>query len=155
MGYYVNITDTNIVIPVNRLDDAYAALCALNDDNTIKGGFRGDWLGNETPTGANERVWFSWMPWNYPSLYTSAEEILEQLGFDLGTTDDGSIELYGYDNKIGDEQVFLSALAPLLASSDDREPQVVWHGEDARVWRQIVIDGEMVAQVGRLTFEPA
>jgi hypothetical protein len=155
MGYYITLEDSTLVIPADRLDEAYAALCALNNHNTIKGGCRGDWRNNTHDNGPDERVWFSWMEWNYPEVHSSTEEILTALGFDVGINNDGSLCLYGYDNKIGDEAHFLDALAPFAISGTDEEPQVVWRGEDGAVWRQVVIDGRMVSQAGRLVFDPA
>ena len=151
MGYYVTIEDSNLVIPADKVADAYELLCALNADNTIKGGWRGDWRNNEHDNGPDERVWFSWMPWNYPEVYSSTEEILDALGFEFETIDAG-ILIYGYDNKTGDEEHFLAALAPVVVSTDDRPAQIVWRGEDSTVWRQILIDGAMVTEYGRLVF---
>ena len=153
MGYYVTLEDSNLIIPSANLASAYDALCALNNDNTLKSGWRGDWRNNEHNDGPDPRVWFSWMEWNYPEVYDTAEGILDALGFEMGTLPDGSLEFYSYDNKTGNEDVFLAALAPYVVSGDDREPQAVWRGEDGLVWRQIVIDGAMVVQSGRLTFE--
>jgi len=151
MGYYVTIEDSNLVIPADKVADAYELLCALNADNTIKGGWRGDWRDNEHDNGPDERVWFSWMPWNYPELYATTEQILDVLGFEF-SSDDNGIAIFGYDNKIGDEEHFIAALAPILTSADDRPAQIVWRGEDGIVWRQIAIDGAMVIEHGRLVF---
>lgn len=155
MGYYVNIEESNIRIPADKVADAYELLCALNDDNSIKSGgkssrYREEWLAANA-TGANTDAWFSWMPWNYPEVYATAAEILDALGFEFDNDEQG-ITIYAYDNKAGDEEHFLAALAPLLESTDDRPAQIVWRGEDGTVWRQIVIDGAMAIEYGRMVF---
>jgi hypothetical protein len=156
MGYYVTLEYSNAVIPKNKLDEAYEVLCALNNDNRLKHGgnghsFNEGWR-KANQFGANENVWFSWMSWNYPETCASAAEILHEVGFEFIEDGDG-ITGFQYDNKTGCEDVFLAALAPLLVPTDAEEPQFVWRGEDGAVWRQIVVDGEMVSQAGRIAFE--
>jgi hypothetical protein len=157
MGYYVTLEHSNAVIPPEKLDQAYEALCALNNDNRLKNGGNGRSLKAEwreaNPFGANENVWFSWMDWNYPETCSTAAEILSQVGFEFIEDGDG-ITSFLYYNKTGCEDVFLAALAPLLVSCDHEAPQFIWRGEDGSVWRQIVVGGEMVNQAGRIAFEP-
>lgn len=148
MGYYVTLNSTNAYIPNDKLDEAYTILCALNQDNSLKRG--GRWPRTEQD-GPHSGVWFSWMDWDYPETCKDAAAIIAQLGFEF-TEDGDGLWFYAYDNKTGAEDVFLAALAPVLASSDDEAPQFVWQGEDGAAWRQIVIDGVMQSQSGRLTF---
>lgn len=158
MGYYVSLTRTNAILPAQNLPAAYEALCALNQRNDLKIGGQGGWTFGATPEGEtpiegpHDKVWFSWMDWNYPETCPDAAAILKQLGFECDVHDDGSIEFLAYDNKTGAEDHFLIALAPYLASTDGDAPQFVWRGEEGEIWRQIVLDGVMVEQPGKITF---
>lgn len=157
MGYYVTLTHTNAILPAANLDAAYQAMCALNERNDLKRGGSGWYAFGGTPegedpiVGPHDKVWFSWMDWNYPETCSDAAAILAQLGFEFATGDDGSIEFLAYDNKTGAEDVFLDALAPYLVSDDDDLPHFVWQGEDDAIWRQIVRDGVMVTESGTVT----
>jgi hypothetical protein len=158
MGYYVSLTDTNATITADKLDEAYELLCGLNQHNHLKrGGVGGYTYGNtpegETPIeGPHDKVWFSWLDWNYPDIYPDAKSILEQVGFTVYDID-GDLVFSDYDNKTGCEQDFLDVLAPVLSTTDNRSPQFVWRGENGEFWRQIVTHGEMVTQKGTITFD--
>ena len=123
-------------------------MCELNNHNELK---RGGSFPREEKDGPHDGVWFSWMDWNYPETCENAAAIIEQLGFTFTMTDIGLEFLY-YDNKTGAEDVFLMALAPVLASTDERAPYFVWRGEDGTVWRQIRSEGVMVTEEGVMTF---
>ena len=158
MGYYVTLTHTNAILPAANLDAAHTALCALNERNDLKRGGSGAYAFGRTPEGEDpiegphDKVWFSWMDWNYPETCPDVAAVLTQLGFEFGTGDDGSIEFFAYDNKTGAEEHFIAALAPYLTSSDNNPPQFVWRGEDGALWRQVVLDGRAVEQQGKVTF---
>ena len=157
MGYYVTLEHSNAVIPKSKLNEAYEILCGLNYYNELKSGGTGQKFDKEwaeaNKFGANESVWFSWMEWNYPGTCATTGAILGELGFDYHEDEDG-VGINGYDAKLGDEAIFLAALAPVLVSNDAEEPQFVWRGEDGAVWRQIVVKGKMIEQIGRIAFEP-
>lgn len=136
MGYYVSIYEGSATLPADKLDEAYKLMCALNDNDEIKRG--GSW-GGETdkdsarPEGLNYHPhrWFSWMDANYPETCPDAFTILQQLGFEMERTEDGSIIIGGYDNKTGQEDLFLNAICPLLT----KDSFFVWRGEDGDTWR--------------------
>jgi hypothetical protein len=152
MGYYVSLTDSNAYIPADKLDEAYKLLCDLNQRNDLKTGGSGGYAFGRTPEGEtpidgpHDKVWFAWMPWNYPEVYTNAAEVLEAVGFEVVYDADGSLGFQSYENKTGCEQTFIEALTPVLASTDGENPYFVWQGEDGLYWRQRVEDGEMVVQ---------
>jgi hypothetical protein len=156
MGYVVTLEGSNAVIPTDKLDEAYKILCDLNNYNRLKRGGNGHSFDEEwraaNEFGANENVWFSWMDWNYPETCADTAAVIEQLGFGFSLESDGLHFLY-YDNKTGSEDVFIAALGPVLTSTDNTHPFFLWRGEDGEVWRQVAIDGEVIAQAGRLTFE--
>lgn len=145
MGYYVSMTDSNCLIPSDKLDDAYKAMCALNADDSLK---RGGCFGgtprpkpaDSTSVSNNPDKWFSWMPWNYDEVFTSAEKIFEELGFITTTVvinDKEYLSIQSYDDKTGAEDEFLKACAPFIEPGS----YIVWRGEDEEMWVDI-FDGE-------------
>lgn len=65
---------------------------------------------------------------DYPDHYSNAEEILIALGFDVEILNDGSIAIRGYDNKTGQEELFLDSIYDLARGA------IYWRGEDGRSW---------------------
>jgi hypothetical protein len=149
MGYYVTLTETNASIPADKLDEAYRLLCDLNNDNTNK---NGGILGTADKDGAHEGIWYSWMPWNYPEVYLNAVDILRAVGYDIFVDTKGTAYFSGYDDKHGCQDVFATALLPVLQSGDGKPLQFQWRGEDGALWRHVAFDGEFVVQEGKVTF---
>lgn len=149
MGYYVEVVDSNWVIPKKNLDDAYKSMCDLNWRNDLKSG--GRYPADESLDDSQPRPdkWFSWMEWNYHETCKDAKEVLDHVGFDTFYTDKGDLAIVYYDNKTGAEELFLATIAPY---SEDGSC-IVWRGEDGSVWRNIVRDGIMIYENGQLTFK--
>jgi hypothetical protein len=158
MGYYVSLTDTNAYIPADKLDEAYKLLCDLNQRNDLKtGGYGGYSFGRtpegETPIeGPHDKVWFSWMDWNYPETCADAAAILERVGFEVIYQADGELGFVRYEEKTGCEDVFLQALAPVLASYGSEDPYFIWVGEDYSTWRNVVVNGDFLTQEGHIAW---
>ncbi len=124
MGYYIVLEASNVVIPTEKLDEAYAALVAIN-----------------TPEHRGGREHFSWMPANYPSSCPDVNSILERLGF-ITTVAPNGVWIDGYDSKSGDEDIFLQALAPYVIGFGGM-PFINWTGSDGQAWRNEFEDGKM------------
>ncbi len=144
MGYYVKIRKSTAKLPKRNEAAAYAAMCALNvtHDNEKRGG---SWGG-----GKQEKKWFSWMDENYPDTCKDAGDIFEMMGFEITRSDDG-ITLDYYDNKTGQEDLFLKAIENLV------EGRIDWIGEDGELFDTVfqgdnVIDGTVVR--GELEYNP-
>lgn len=147
MGYYVDLMNTNACIPKEKLEEAYEIMCELNAHNSMKGG--GRWPTDKSDAeGPHEDVWFSWMPWNYPDVYSTAKEILHALGFEASEEQDGSLSIHGYSDKCGDEEKFILALGPVLSGSHGQCPFFEWTGEDGDRWKYEYDCGEWRAYVG-------
>ena len=125
MGYYVNIESSTFMIQKKDYEDAYVAMCALNQFDNVK---RGGSYHKDKLTGAvTENKWFSWMSPNYPDTLLTTIEILEEIGFELNTSDTG-LEICSYDNKTGQEDLFLEACCPWASG------EIYWNGEDGDRW---------------------
>lgn len=129
MGYYVTVTDAQFRVPEN--DTVLQVLKDLNKRDDLKRG--GTW-------GENGKIqtWFSWMPENYDQHVTSVAEVFKALGFDTETKD-GYVHLLYYDNKTGQEDIFLHAVAPYVKTGD----YIEWQGEDYARYRHDVRDGKL------------
>lgn len=128
MGYYVYISDTDFSIPKAHLEDAYTAMCDINQFDQFKTG------------GGPKDKWFSWMRPNYPDVLSTAEEILNELGFEFSvdpTT--GDLISFTYDSKIGNEDIFFCAIAPFIKKGS----YINWVGEDGEMWQWYFTGGRM------------
>lgn len=137
MGYYINTESTDWVIPTDKINDAYKALCDLNNRNDLKSGgiFPQDESLKDSNTPTPSR-WFAWMDANYHETCSTLQEILQMLGFDPFEVD-GGLEVGSYNSKTGSQDIFLAALAPFTRP----DSWMTWAGEDGERWRTIVKDG--------------
>ena len=137
MGYYVTLTAADWNIPEN--EEVLAVLKAMNQK--YRGRKRGGGGGQE---------WFSWMPANYDETVTSVQDVFTMLGFDVELRH-GFVSLIGYDNKRGQEELFVAETAPFVADGSFME----WQGEEGETWRWTVADGKMREAHGSITWGPA
>ena len=137
MGYYVNTEDINIIVPNDLVEPAYKAVLALNDQDDLKRG---------GSFGAERKYWFSWMPEDLTTL-SDLKEVFTQLGFE-GTdyNKDGDLVLGHYNNKTGQEDIFLYTIAPFVQENS----YVIWKGEDDAYWKHEFHDGVMLSYNGEV-----
>lgn len=147
MGYYINIEDSTFEIPADKLDDAYKAMCKLNESNEGKRG--GSWpKPDPEPSGPHDGVWFAWMPWNYPEVCKDAQAIFEELGFYTHLDEeDGSLHIDGYDNKAGNEDLFLEAVSRFATG------YITWRGEEGEQWMEEYGNESPTYKNGRVVYE--
>jgi len=125
MGYNVSIDSSTFVLEAKYYDEAYKAMCALNLFDAIK---RGGSYSTDPKTGIQtENKWFSWMSPNYPDTLVTANQIFQEIGFEINVSDLGT-EIYGYDDKTGQEDLFLEACCPWAYGN------IEWWGEDGTKW---------------------
>lgn len=122
MGYFIEIEYSDAYIPKENLEIAYQKMCELNvTHHDVK---RGRWYldGKELSRS------FSWMDENYPDTCKDAKEILEMLGFHTDYNTKGDLCITYYDNKMGQEDLFLEAITPYTYGT------IRWWGEDNKSW---------------------
>lgn len=150
MGSYTHkITNSEFFIPKENFEEAFNAVCELNNDNSIKRG--GHWPiaeGDENVKGPHPKYWFSWMDWNYTETCETIVEVFEQLGFDVHENDEGIISIW-YDNPIGQEELFLQAIVPYVQDGSYLD----WQTDDGCLYRHIYENGEMVKKEGRVVWD--
>jgi len=125
MGYYVQIESSTFMLKKEDYEEAYKAMCALNQFDRVKRG--GSMYYDEDTGDKKENKWFSWMLPNYPDVHNTAIDILTELGFEINTSETG-LEIGGYDNKTGQEDLFLEAICPWATGN------IEWLGEDGARW---------------------
>lgn len=130
MGYEVNMRDSNFSIP--ETDEVLRVLKEANwkYENYKHGGS----FSSEGKTAK----WFSWMPEDYDTLVFSVAEVFELLGFEVDRSFT-HCTLLAYNNKIGQEDLFLALVAPFMQEGS----WIEWQGEDGAAWRHEVIDGRL------------
>lgn len=138
MGYYVNTTGNDFIIPKENFEAAYKAMCDINQYDELKRG------------GGGGEKWFSWMRPNYPEVCKTIFDILDELGFDYWTDDTtGDITGVSYDNKMGNEDIFFCAIAPFVKEGS----YINWNGEDHEQWQWLFTKGRMYFVPAVLTYD--
>lgn len=132
MSYYTNIVNADFTLKKKNLKKAYTAMCKLNKQDELKTG--GSW----GEGGKQLQVWFSWMDPDYPKTCKTAQEILEQLGFDVETNDNGDIINLQYDGKTGAEEHFMKVIAPYVEPGS----YIEWKGEEEYDHYKFEFDGK-------------
>jgi hypothetical protein len=136
MGYYVTLTDADFLIPKAKEAKAIGALKALNDPKYDQQKQGGTWDGT-----GKSAAWYSWMTADYDQHVKSCAEVFTQLGFEVEETAEG-LRLTGYDNKTGQEDLFLAAVAPYV----QEDSYLNWRGEDGILYR-FQFDGEKMTEL--------
>lgn len=148
MGYFVTY-EGDLTYPRADEDRIVEALRNLNHRHELKSGGRHPRTGDPY-----EDLWFSWLPsrWHEDEGLT-VKSILELVGFsvDERMRYESPLTLaysISYDNKTGDEEVFLTELAK-FASID-----LYCSGEDGDKWRYLSKpDGELYQYHGYTSYD--
>lgn len=138
MGYYVRIDSSNFVVP-----ESPEVLAAIHDMDTRFDDIK---RGGSFSAGTVTERWFSWMPPDL-SQFKSVADVLRALGFEIDEGD-GQISVYGYDNKTGQEDLFLAVMAPFVKDGS----YIEWVGEEGERWRNVVHNGRLTVQYASLTW---
>lgn len=150
MGYYVEIVETEFVLPAKNFEEAYQRMCKLNDNDELKsGGSYGRDLPEQT-TKYNPNKWFSWMPYNYPETCNNVIDIFNALGFeDLEYNENGDLINFHYSNKIGSEGLFLSVLGGLMEDGS----YIIWQGEErGHVYKFSYTKDECIQEIAEISY---
>jgi len=133
MGYYVTLIAADFTIP--ETPEVLAAIHGM--DVRFDALKRGGVIGGDKP----QEKWFSWMP--KLGTLTSVQEVFETLGFDTEIDPEtGNVGLVGYDNKTGQEDLFLAVVAPFVKDGS----YTVWRGEDGMLCRYEVTEGRLTVR---------
>lgn len=137
MGYYITLTEANASIKKEHANDVIRAWAELNQLNMLKsaGVNRKSAI---TGVYGKAESWFSWMSnWtpSHDDFFDTEPKTLEviktlqELSFEVENTEE-TINIVGYDSKIGQEKLFFIAIAKYL--EDDFH--IYFEGEDEEVF---------------------
>ncbi len=129
MGYYVDLVEADFTIP--EREDVLEALRAM--PKKYKALQRG---------GNGSDKWFSWMSDEEIESAVSVKAVFESLGFDTFDYGNNTFALSSYNNKTGQEDLFLAVVAPFVSEGSFTE----WRGEDGETWRYTVTRGQLTVQ---------
>lgn len=153
MGYVVQITEGLAAVDGKRLDEALAAVKAINGLEHLKTGGTNqeyDKPADSRSVAQTPSRWFAWLEWNYDEVYDDLAEVLNHVGFDT-YYEGGDLVIAGYDRKSGAQDHFLAALAPYVVNPyDDTDPYLQWLGEDGSIWRTRFSGGRAISQTGHI-----
>lgn len=125
MGFYIDLTDSSWEIP-----ESAEVLSALKEMPTKYHAIKRGGGGGES--------WFSWMQDDEILNAESAQQIFIRLGFDTEKTETG-FTLNGYNDKLGQEDIFLAVVAPFVKEGS----YIEFHGEDNSEWQYSVHGGKL------------
>lgn len=163
MGYYVDIVECDIFISKDNLSKAWQALVELNKnpkyDKLKNGGSSqielpdGQIVSSNTPRpngyDYHPAKWFSWLPADYHRRFNGFVELMKDYGLEPYLNDGGDIIGFSYQNKIGNEDILFSAIAPFIRNNS----YIEWHGEDNIQWRWVFVDGKMYVANPKVTWK--
>jgi hypothetical protein len=159
MGYYVNIescySPNDIFIKKENFVEAYENLCWINTnpefDVMKSGGSYSSEGGANSPRpdgfDYHPSKWYSWMSSDYHIKLKDLKEVLLAVGFEFDENENGISSLY-YNNKTGNEDIFLCALAPFI----ENDSKIVWVGEDSERWMHSFKHGKMFFHKSKVVF---
>jgi hypothetical protein len=145
MGYYVEMTFNEIVIPSNKVK---AALKTINgffkDQETIikNGG------GGSSHCGGKTTRSYSWV--NYPEGgFKSLVDAFAEWRYESNELDNGDHEVVCFTGeKLGDCHILWNALAKYIGNGS-----IDCRGEDGALWRWEIKDGKFKELSGKVTYE--
>lgn len=133
MGYHASIIDTTFKIPAKSLPEALRILKNLNwvTPNSKK---RGRDYGQKPPEEdcrPTPARWFSFMPWNYDDQVKDVQDVFSLLRFESDYDQQGNFLIRGFEDKLGQEDIFLSSICHLA------EGYIIWSGEGGEIWGEL------------------
>jgi len=147
MGYYINTRFTSFAILTKNLPRFFDLVDNLMSDKNIKKhGNGGSWQGN-----TQMKSWFSWVNTDAVRKASANKDIVavfDEWGYELTLlTDECGVSAYSLNirngnAKIGDEEKFFAAIAPVV--EDGSFIDVV--GEDDQEWRWMWENGKFFSQ---------
>jgi len=143
MGYNVEMSLSNVVIPMEKIEGALKAINDLFKPERLKRG------------GADELGWqgiqtrhYSWV--NTPrEPFTDIVEALAKWRYQAGILGPGLIVEYFTGEKLGDDSILWTALAPFVRPG----AEITLRGEDNDAWKWFFDGKKLREKVGRVVFE--
>jgi hypothetical protein len=145
MGYYVDMSTIDVIIPADKRAAALDAINAMFTPERLEKEARG---GSFNGSGYTEK-WYSWVTNPPNGKFDTLEEALLAWRFSTIELDDGGLELdYSDSSKLGQEELLFENIAPFV--NDGGEVRCV--GEDNTYWRWRFANGTLVEECGEVVY---
>ena len=147
MGYYISTPQTSFSIRTSDLPRFFDLVANLmSDKNLEENGNGGAWKG-----GKRTSYWYSWVNTEDVRKAVADRDIVgvfAEWGYDLEITNEADgvthfyLDIRGGDAKIGDEEKFFAAIAPVVIHGCFIDVK----GEDGAKWRWLWENGKFFSQ---------
>jgi hypothetical protein len=147
MGYYIQTPWTHFAIRTDNLPRFFDLVSNLmSDENVEENGHGGSYA-----NGGKTQSWYSWVSTESVRLAVADRDIVavfEHWGYELDFISevDGvttyRLDIRGGDAKIGDEETFFAAIAPVVVDGSYLDVR----GEDGAEWRWMWENGKFYSQ---------
>lgn len=147
MGYYIRTPHTSFAIRTDNLPRFFDLVSNLmSDENVEENGHGGSYT-----NGGKSQSWYSWVSTDAVRRAVLDRDIVavfREWGYDLDFINESNgvtnyhLDIRNGDAKIGDEETFFAAIAPVV---DDGSYLDV-HGEDGAEWRWMWENGKFYSQ---------
>jgi hypothetical protein len=167
MGYYIRTPQTSFAIRTENLPRFFELVTNLmSDENVEENGHGGSYA-----NGGKTRSWYSWV--NTEEVRQAAASgdisaVFAGWGYDLELTNEYNgvtnyyLDIRGGDAKIGDEETFFAAIAPVVEDGSfldvigEDDTQWRWMWENGKFYSQDVIRKEIIfSEPNEIVFEDA
>ena len=148
MGYYIQTPWTHFAIRTADLPRFFDLVSNLMSDENVEENGHG---GSYSPNGGKTDSWYSWVNTDVVRRAVSDRDIVAvfaEWGYELDfiNEDDGvttyRLDIRDGDAKIGDEETFFAAIAPVVVDGSFLDVR----GEDGAEWRWMWENGKFYSQ---------
>ena len=147
MGYYIQTPWTHFAIRTENLSRFFDLVSNLmSDENVEENGHGGSYA-----NGGKTQSWYSWVSTENVRKAVADRDIIrifEEWGYELDLINEENgesiyrLDIRGGDAKIGDEETFFAAIAPVVVNGSYLDV----HGEDGTEWRWMWENGKFFVQ---------
>lgn len=147
MGYYIRTPQTSFAIRTENISRFFDLVDNLMSDENVEENGHGGSFGSEGKTAS----WYSWVNTDAVRRAVSDRDIrmvFQEWGYDLEHTTEENGVMHFYldirngDAKIGDEETFFAAIAPVVEDGSFIDVR----GEDDSEWRWMWENGKFYSQ---------
>lgn len=148
MGYYIRTTESYFSICDKELPKFFELVAKLMSDETLSKVSGTYYTGSQTKVG-----WYRWVDTEEVRKATTIEDVFKAWRYELTPLtpdiyDNGEtvlnylLTIQGGESKMGDEERFFAAIAPVVCS----DSYVLCSGEDGSEWKWLWRDGKFYSQ---------
>lgn len=147
MGYYISTPSTDFAIRTDNLPRFFELVSNLMSDANVEENGHGGSYAN----GGKTQSWYSWVSTENVRKAVADRDIVrifEEWGYELDFINEENgesiyrLDIRGGDAKIGDEETFFAAIAPVVINGSFLDVR----GEDGAEWRWVWENGKFYSQ---------